>query len=191
MRKLLVLTLALLLAGSAFAIIEPDDNVLGLYFDLNADEVCALGVSPYDSVELYLIYTNPTYSELYGFEAGLTMEGSAILLTNVFANPQALNVGDNMNMIVGFGVPTVTTPATLLSTMEILYTDVAGGPVSFFLHGTEPSSIDPAYPVLLLVDGQLMQVFTPSPFGPVAQINECIVVATQPMTFEQVKSLYR
>lgn len=192
MKKLVVLMMAMLVASSAFAIVDPDNDMMGVYFDMNADMVCVEGAAPYSNHVAYLVLTNPTFDALYGYEAGLDIMGPAILLTNVFANPQALNVGDNTNQIVGFGAPTMTEPVTLLATMELLYTAVDGTPVEIHLHGTEPSSMDPMYPVVLLADGELRSYGISAADGLVAQINgTCGVVATEEMSFDNVKSLYR
>ena len=41
MKKLVVLLLASLVATSAFAVIDPDPNMMGVYFDRNADQNCS------------------------------------------------------------------------------------------------------------------------------------------------------
>ena len=39
MKKLVVLLLASLIATSAFAVIDPDPDMIGIYFDTNAEEI--------------------------------------------------------------------------------------------------------------------------------------------------------
>lgn len=191
MKKLVFLLMALLVASSAFAVVDPDPNMMGMYFDLSADTVC-INASPFTPQTAYLIVTNPSFDALYGFEAGITLEGTGLVTGVTFANPQALNVGTPTNMIVGFGAPSATSEATLLATIAMFYTDATGGALGFRLHGTEPSSMDPAFPVVLLAGGELMSYGLSAADGLVAQINgDCAVVATEEISFDSVKSLYR
>ena len=192
MKKLVVLLMAMLVAASAFAIVDEDTNSLGLYFDTEADVPCLDGVDAYATNNMWLVMVNPDFDELFGFEAGYTMVGTAQVLSTNFTNPQALNVGQPDNMIVGFGTPTETSIITTLAMIEVLYMAQDASPVEFTLHGTTPSSMDPAYPVLLLVDGVLIAGGLSTVDGPSAQINGgCTVVATEEMSFDSVKSLYR
>ncbi len=191
MKTTIALLLTMLMAASALAIIDPDPNTMGLYFDEEANIVCATGVTPFSQVDLYLTLTSPTFDNLYGFEAGLTLEGEGLVLAVYFSNPQALNVGDLTNLIVGFGAPTATTEATVVARWTILYTSATLEGLDFYLHGTTPSSLDPMYPTLLLADGELMSVATTVIEGPNASINGCPVIAVEEMSFDSVKSLYR
>ncbi len=192
MKKLVVLLMVMVMATSAFAIVDPDTNSMGFYFDTEADMPCNDAVTPYATVPVALTLVNPDFDALYGFEAGYHLEGPAQVLSVEFLNPQALNVGSNTNMIVGFGSPTVTSPITTVAIVNVLYLSTTNEPVDFMLHGTTPSSIDPAYPVFLLADGVLISGGMSTVDGPNAQINGgCLVVATEEMSFDSVKSLYR
>ncbi len=192
MKKLVVLLMAMLVATSAFAILDEDTNSMGFYFDTEADMPCVDGADAYSNHTMFLVLTNPDFDELYGFEAGYDLVGDAQVLSTTFTNPQALNVGQADNMIVGFGTPTVTSPITTVAAIAVLYMSTEGAPVEFTLHGTTPSSMDPAYPVFLLVDGVLIAGGLSTVDGPSAQINGgCTVVATEEMSFDSVKSLYR
>ncbi len=192
MKKLIVLLMVMVMATSAFAIVDPDDDMMGLYFDMNADNPEVMGALPYSTNVMYLVITNPSFDALYGFEAGYTMEGPGQVLSTVFANPQALNVGTADNMIVGYGSPSVTTPVTLLATISVLYMSSTNEAVSFTLHGTNPSSVDPMYPVVLLANGIESGYGLSAADGPAAGINLVeSVVATDEVTFGGIKSLYR
>ncbi len=192
MKKLIVLLMVMVMATSAFAIIDPDDDMMGLYFDMEADNPEVMGALPYSTNVMYLVITNPSFDALYGFEAGYTMEGPGQVLSTVFANPQALNVGTADNMIVGFGSPTVTAPVTLLATISVLYMSSTNEAVAFTLHGTNPSSVDPMYPVVLLANGIESGYGLSAADGPAAGINLVeSVVATDEVTFDGIKSLYR
>ncbi|MCP4290808.1 MAG: hypothetical protein GY780_03115 [bacterium] len=192
MKKLIVLLMVMVMATSAFAIIDPDDDMMGLYFDMEADNPEVMGALPYSTNVMYLVITNPSFDALYGFEAGYTMEGPGQVLSTVFANPQALNVGTADNMIVGFGSPTATAPVTLLATISVLYMSSTNEAVAFTLHGTNPSSVDPMYPVVLLANGIESGYGLSAADGPAAGINLVeSVVATDEVTFDGIKSLYR
>lgn len=193
MKKLVVLLMVIFVATSAFAIVDEDPNSMGFYFDTEADETCVEGATAYSTHNMFLVLTNPDFDNLFGFEAGFDVVGEANILSLAFTNPQALNVGQTDNMIVGFGSPSVTSPITTVAVLEVLYMSTAGDPLEFFMHGSTPSSIDPAYPVFLLADGVLIQGGMSVVAGdPSAQINAgCTVVATESMSFDNVKSLYR
>lgn len=193
MKKMIFLLLSLLVASSAFAVMDEDPNTLGMYFDMNANSNCVQGIAPYNSVDMYVILTNPEMPSVGGFEFGYTVDGNVIVLTTVFSG-QALDVGGPGNHIVGLGAPLMTSEATVLATMSLLYSDTTMAPVYFSLHGTEPSSIDPALPTLLFGQGELMTLGTstlPGTFN--ATINGVCedVVATEETSLDALKSLYR
>nr|MEE4269549.1 hypothetical protein [Candidatus Krumholzibacteria bacterium] len=200
MKKLLVLVLTMVMATSAFAVIDSDPNSVGIYFDLTADTVQLGNVAPNSQVPVYFILTNPDFAELNGFELSYTVEGgSYFALSHVFENPQALNIGDPVAgvFIVGYGVPTMTTEATLLMTATILY--LGGDPLVFTLSGTEPSSMgNPLLPGLL---GANSVIYLGGDSTDIGNINAAMgmgdigtlpePVATEAASFDSVKSLYR
>jgi hypothetical protein len=190
MKKMLIFLMAMLIATSASAITNPDPDIMGYYFDLDADYDCVDGITPYSANLLFLILTNPTSDAIYGFEAGYTMEGEGMVLSVEFANPQVINVGTNDNIIAGFGEPTLTVPATLILTLNVMYMDPGYGALMIFLHGTTPSSLDPLYPTLLLEGGVLQSVGVNNFGWATAQFNNC-VMATETQSFDSLKSLYR
>jgi hypothetical protein len=194
MKKMLMLLASLLAATTAFAAVDSDPNSIGLYFDMNADNLCATGVAPYSNVPAYLLLTNPTFDNLYGFEVAYSFEGNAIVLSTTFANAQALNVGTADNMIVGFGAPTETAPVTLLATLDILYTDTTMGAVNFNMTASTPSSNQLGLPTLLLDAGFLAPGGFSTLNGEFAAIINGMcedVVDTDELSFDSVKSLYR
>ncbi len=192
MKKMILLVAMMLAAASSFAVVDMDDDMMGFYFDLDANNPCEDGVAPYTTITLYLILTRPTTDFIYGFEAGFDVEGDAIILSAEFAAENFINVGNNENIIAGFGEPYPTSEATLLVSFQVMYTSTALDPVDFLLHGSDPSSMDPMYPVILLADGVLQSVGLSAEFGPTAQINGgCNVVATDNVSFDGIKSLYR
>jgi len=193
MKKLLLLITGMLIAISAFAVVDPDDDMMGFYFDFEADNPWVDGIPPYSQVPMHLILTRPTADFIYGFEAGHHFVGEGMILAADFAAPNIINVGDNMNLIVGFGDPYPTSSATLLVTFTVMYMDTTMAPVEFFLHGSDPSSINPLYPVILLADGVLQSVGLSFGQGSCAVINGggCGGLPVDKVSIDQVKSLYR
>jgi hypothetical protein len=200
MKKLLVLVLTMVMATSAFAVIDDDPNSVGIYFDLNADTVRLGNVGPNSQVPVYFILTNPEIEELNGFELSYSVEGgSYFALSHVFENPQALNIGDPTAgvFIVGYGIPTIPTEATLLMTATILY--LGGENLEFTLSGTTPSSMgNPLLPGILGANSVIYfggdstdigNVNAVMGMGPLDGLPD--VVATEPASFDSVKSLYR
>lgn len=195
MKKLVMLLMAsLLVATTASAVIDPDSDMLGIYFDTTADSPCIEGVEAYAQVPAYVIMTMPSFEELYGIEFGYTKTANLTVLSNTWADPSVTDVGTPGNHIVGFGSPWVTSEATLISTMTVLYLETTGAPASFTLKGTNPSSINPELPSILLAQGELRTLGLSTLPGEIsAMINGVCegVVASEPATFGAVKSLYR
>ncbi len=177
---------------SALAVIDPDPDMMGMYWDLDADTPCMLPLAA--PVNLYIILTNPSMDAIGGFECGFTMEApvAPYILSATFANPQALDVAPGFqNFIVGFGAPTICTEATLLVTLNV--GNFAGVEVYFYLHEATPASIEGSLPVILLTDESLINVGI-SDLGngvtAVQSIMECIV-ATDDTSWDSVKAMYR
>jgi len=70
MKKLLFLLCVLLVASSSFAIIETDDNMMGFYFDQEADTPIIYNIPAFSVVTMYLTLVNPTFNYLSGFAGG-------------------------------------------------------------------------------------------------------------------------
>ena len=181
----------IILTGSASGVIDPDNDMMGLYFDSEADIVCVEGLEYTDVVDMYLILTRPTAEFIYGFEAGYDMVGEAHILSTQIPD-SCLPPGGPDNMIIGFSYPHPTSITNILATITVMYFDLENHPVEFYLHGTTPSSLDPAFPTLLLADGVLLGVGISAQNGPTAQINGwCNVVDTAEVSFDKIKTIYR
>ena len=179
-------------APVAQSVIDPGDNVIGAYFDLDADTDCIEGVDLNTPLPIYIILTRPTFSELYGFEFGIDYGSNLILMDRFFANSQSLNIGSGDNFIVGFGSPTATEDATLLVTLSMLHMGTTNSPSQFILSGSQPSSLDPDYPTVLLADDELLSTGLHSEYRPYTYlINGRCGFEDQEIAWDQVKSLYR
>jgi hypothetical protein len=194
MKSIITLITSLLLATVALAVVDPGPDCVGLYFDMEAEQYCLDGVTPYQTVPLYLILTNPTFADLYGLECGVRIDGNCMVLSLTLAWPTSpvLPGPDLGNLIVATGAPRPTSEATHLATASLLYLATDLSPVHFYLGGSDPSSIHPDFPSLLLAGGEVIMACKSVADGPAAQINgECQVVASEARTFDSLKSLYR
>lgn len=191
--KSFFLSLIMVLIGtSASAIINPGDNVIGPYFNDTADLDCLEGVGMNSQFPIYIILTNPTFGEIYGFELGLDYGSDLILVDNSFTNSEALNVGSGNEFIVGFGSPTYTQEATLLMTISMLFLGTVDSPSLFSIRGSSPSSLDPAYPSVLLADDELQSTSLHSEYRPYNfLINGQCSFDDEETSWDGVKSLYR
>jgi len=196
MKKLVVLALAsLLIANVAFAVVDPDTNSMGVYFDLTADTY-ELAAGPYMSTPTYVMLTNPDFDALYGYEYTLTVEGNASILATVLAGTGPIDVGNDAGEhIVGLASPMAVTPATVITTLTVFNLDT--NPIHFTLSGALPNSvIGSNTPALLLAGDVIVAAGTSSYMDGTPMVNAAIndagaVVAVDEASWDQVKSLYR
>ena len=73
MKKLIVLLMAMLVASVAFAQIDPDTNMMGVYLDSGASVVCMDGVAGNTPVNAYVCLVNPNFEAIKGFECTPTV----------------------------------------------------------------------------------------------------------------------
>ena len=189
MKKLVALLLASLVASTAFAGLDTDTDMMGLYFDTNGDVVCRTAAF-LAHVPAYLLYTNPSLPSTRGFECSISKTVGNSALTWSFPVP-ATNVGVGTSLIVGYGAPILTSAATLLASCDVFFLDFT--PVDFFLGPSVPSSNADGLPMVMLEDFSLMTVGTSVEGGPCAQINapQCSVVENEDASFGAVKALFR
>jgi len=204
MKKLVVLLLVSLMATSAFAVIDPDYDMMGIYFDLNADNNC-LTQGPSIPFMVYVVLTNTTAPGINAYELGLDVvvpvgfEGMIFRLASTIANGvvAGVDVGTSGalggDFIVGLNGTLPGAPAIVLHSFQ--YMLLAPMAVEFYIGASSAPSIPGDYPVVQNADGSiLMQVgqSTGGPDIPVATINivEC-VVGVEEASFGSVKSLFR
>lgn len=197
MKSAISLLLVLLWAGSAGAVVDPDADQMGIYFDTTANEVCR-SVPPTDVFDAYIIYTRPTLTSIRGFECSFRMDpssGSDIFLLDRAVAANGVDLGDvnvdRANFLVGFYDPLPTTEATVLVHLTLLTT--AYIQADFYLEPAIPASLDSAYPLVVAEDFSLLQVGYSAPEGPSATVNgsPCDVVATDEATWDSIKAMYR
>ena len=203
MKTLLVLLLSCLVAVPAFSVVDPDPDMLGIYFDLNADDNClTVGTTPFFA---YLILTNPTAAAINAYEFSFLncictgTDQYFFMTSSNIANGavEGLDVGVHDKLggdyIVGLAEPVMTTPATILHSWQYLCTAIQ--PIRMFLGPSSVPSLPGGLPVVQDADDlSLMTVglSTGGPDIPVATINdEDCVVAVDHCTWGEVKALFR
>jgi hypothetical protein len=195
MKKLVVILMVSLMATSAFAVIDPDDNMVGVYFDLGADTNSLPGIDPFVDFDMYVILTNPTMAAIDAFEFSYNMVGPLVIQNFQNYPAGALDVGGGSaatgNIITGLAEPLVTTEATVLIHWGYLVRGVEA--LDIFIGPSEPSSVPNGLPVIQEAGGALMSVglSTGGPDIPVARVNGTGPVAVENATWGGVKSLYR
>lgn len=193
MKKLVVFLMVSLLASSAFAVVDPDADSIGIYFDETADVNCA-DPALYAPFPAYIIITNPSQPVVAGFEASWAAMGTpGQLIVQTFAFPvETVNVGDQNNILAGFNSALPSTEAVIVASMTFLM--VGGDPNPIMIGPATPSSGTDGLP---LYQGETPGVFFnlgPSSGSvdlPVAEIYGGCPVAVENETWGSVKSLYR
>lgn len=201
MKSLQVLLAVCLATTSAFAVIDPDPDMMGIYFDLNADENC-LTIGSNEPYNAYLILTNPTSSGISAYEFGLEivvpggMENLIFRLGSFAGNAPSPGWVDKTGFlggdyIVGLGYIIPAAPATILHRWNYMVLDVI--PVEMYIHSASTPSIPGDLPIVLTDEGNLMQVglSTGGPDIPVATVNTDCVVGVEGVSFGGVKALFR
>ena len=201
MKKLVVLLLASLVATTAFAVIDTDPDMIGIYFDTDADNNC-LTTPANVPFFAYLITTNPTPANINAYEFGYNivvpagMEGMMFRLADT-APTGSVDVGNSSNVltgdyVVGMATAYPTTPATVLHTWQYMVLSVF--PAEFYIFQSVKPSVPGTFPVLQNADGSILYTAGQSTGGwdfPVATVNSDCVVGVEDASFGSVKSLFR
>jgi hypothetical protein len=198
MKKLVVLLLVSLMATSAFAVVDPDDNMMGIYFDLEADTLSkdATANVPFMA---YLMITNSTYPELSGFEASYRVETPAGMGGLFFRLAEDLQGGLNVSVgntavngeyIVGWPSPRPATPAFVAVSWQLML--LGEFQADIYLGPTSAPSIDNGLPAIE-IGGAIRSVglSTGGAGIPVAVVNGMAPVAEEMESFGNVKALFR
>lgn len=198
MKRLGMLLIVMLMASSAFAVIDPDPNMMGLYFDLNADtnSFAATVNVPFMA---YLMLTNPTYADVSGFEAGYEvvvpagMEGLYFRLNEDLQGGLNVAVGNTALLgeyVVGWPAPRTTSAATVLVAWQMML--IAPMQVEVFLGPSNSPSVDNGLPALE-IGGSIVSLglSTGGAEIPVARVNGAGPIAEEFSSFGGVKALFR
>jgi hypothetical protein len=138
MKKLLVLAL-MLVAANAFAVVDPDPNGIGIYFDQTADNNCLLSAPQYSTVTAYLCVTNLTTNGISGWEASIRTNPATLpagLTVTLFHG--ALNV--LAPPLYNVGIPAVGGVAGNPVVLASFSTFYLGGPIEYAVGPCTPSS---------------------------------------------------
>lgn len=198
MKKLVALLLISLMATSAFAVIDPDNNMMGIYFDETAD-MNAIEATPNVPFSAYIMVTNPTYPELSGFEVAYEVVVPAGMSGLYFRLAESIqggiNVGDSENpmsgeYIVGWPSPRPTTEAFVATAWTLML--LGDFTADLYLGPTAEPSVDNNLPALE-IGGEIVSVglSTGGPGNAVARINGTAPVAQEVSNFGNVKALFR
>jgi hypothetical protein len=200
MKKLVVLLMVSLMATSAFAVIDPDPNMMGIYFDLDANqlELDATANTPFMA---HFMLTNSSYPEISGFECTysfVTPAGFEGLVFNLGLNVYGgLNIGTAGatygNLVVGYPSPRAATPALPLASVTMML--LGEFRVEGYLGAAEIPSLPGGLPVIE-IGGDLRTVglSTGGTDTPVCIINPTVddePVAEEVESFGGVKALFR
>ena len=198
MRFLLALLIIIALAApNAQAVVDPDPDGIGVYFDLNADitETVAMPSLPFDA---YVILTNPTSAEIYGisfsFNINVPPESEAFLFRlsyDVVFGCIAPHLDFHPfygDVWCGGTEPIPGSPAVVLLRWQFMLL----APVSAEFYLGQSNRPDPLPSAYQSEAGWVpMHVSSGDPALPVAMINGTGVVSTEATTFGRLKALYR
>ena len=199
MKKLVVLLLVSLMAGSAFAVQDSDVNSIGVYFDLTAD-TNALTIGANTPFNAYVCITNPSEAEVHGLEFGYEVvvpAGMSGLIFRLANNLPAgsVDIGNNASIFSGDYVTGLAQPlAGTASVPFVSWTFMILAPMSLDFYITEsqiPSLPQggPAYEAGGYIVG--LSQSTGGSTYPVARVNGEAPVAVETASFGTVKSLFR
>jgi hypothetical protein len=118
----IILVMSAGLAGATAA----DASLLGVYFDPDNPQSYCDAQAQFSPFDIYFVLHECPFALLGGFEFAWGWQedppGFAALVTGVELPPVALNIGTDMNLIVGLGYGLATTEATVLAKLTILVT---------------------------------------------------------------------
>ncbi len=144
----------------------------------------------------YIVMSNLTSDGIAGYELKLTPEGNLTYFNLTFPTDEYINVGTReYEIIVGFGSPLMSTENCLLvGEIDCYLADEAAA--NFFIEPIYFASIEDSPCYLDCYDTQLIKPLIQSSGDvedPVLMINDghCGPVATDEVTWDGVKSLYR
>jgi hypothetical protein len=198
MKKLVVLLMVSLMATSAFAVIDPDPDMVGVYFEpaANTNGFAATVNVPFHA---YVVLTRPT-SNVNGFEGSYRVVPQPGMEALMFRLGQALpagavDLGTSTNFLAGnffYGLAAPITASEAVVLVDWTFMLLAAQTVEIFLGPSPTPSIPnglPAYEA-----GGFIKSLGLSTGGvdiPVARVNGMGPVAIENESFGNVKALFR
>ncbi len=196
MRQSVTVLCCLLLAGSAFAVIDPSLDCIGIYFDLAA-EVVMVDYPVNSMIPAYLIITMPTCTTIGGWECSLDFDMDAAPVVGGWTYVgNALNIFSEPDFAVGYAEPIATQEATLLVSFTLLLLEQDG--VVFHVRASPSPSTPDNMPLyvngddlneLILLGNITGYDLDGSPFV-CACINVQCISPTDNMSWSAIKSLW-
>ena len=191
-KVILVISVVCLMASSAWGIIDPTPDLLGLYFDDVANLYCIEEVAPFTTWQMYAVYSNPSVPEIVGFEFGIDWPADVIIMETIAPGNLFWDPIENEPYVVGLGSPQPMGTVNVLVRFSILYIEPDSSPVGFYLHGAESSVVPGDLPVVWLPDSNHVQIQVLNGLGnATTTINAGCTVATNPTTWDTLKAIYR
>jgi len=202
MKIVFAVILLFVMADSSGAVVDPDPNSIGVYFDQYAD-VNYMDVAPNVEFSAYVILTNPTWDFVQGVEFSFEleipagMEGMIYRLGRILPPTTMFPIGDETTplggyCIFGMGVPYPTSAATVLVEWVFLMTEPMT--IEFYLGPSPVPTLPDGLPVIENENNELMSLGVSSGdvAFPVAEVNTGHQpVGDKSVAWGGVKSLFR
>ncbi len=192
---LLLACVALLMAGNAFAQLDPDDDGIGIYVDPCGCTNCVPLAE--GTHTLYLVITHASAPDgVHGWECSINWDGPVLPYDWAYEG-LAFNADNAPEFGVGLAEPLVnpyTFPAILVMEFTAIITDESVA-TNFYIDAWRWHSLDEEVPAYLngadIYEILPLQQVTGGPDIPVATFNGDCAVATEDLTWSSVKQLYR
>ena len=139
MKRLLIIALALVIAGGAMA-----EDTFGLWRMVDGEYVNYIPAEevtlPFD---LFVTIHSPTSFSIGGYEVGITINDPTLLVLAASGPNGWTNFGDNLNHLVGFQTPLIVQDEIgVLCTMQMLGTTIPAEASHIVFGPSVPSSFD-------------------------------------------------
>ncbi len=188
MARRIAFTLALALFGAVEASGQADG--VDVYFDQAASSRCIVA-SPVSLVSVYVVYSDPSVSEIGGFDVGVSVDqylSSPPQIAEVLT-PCAASITDIGQISVRCATPIACTTQTTLCEIRMLF---LGGVTRLSVTGPTTPSLPVAGPFVVLGDGSALSL-SEGDTGALIDggFEYCEGLSGELTTWGAVKSLYR
>ena len=187
-RLVMVVFMLVMFLQTAFAVVDPRPDVLGVYFDEYGNLPCKDDLQVAVPFSVWIVYTRPSVTSIQGFEAGYHTTTEFIQLGLyppcgiVWVIPPELD-----NLYIACDTPMVTNLATPLLRIEYLYLGSEAFDSIFYLEKARDSSQPGTNPYIILADGSPMEVQA----GGSAYTSFICALPMDEVGWGTIKSLYR